>query len=326
MKYIIIIISITLSYIDEALQKQAFRKGTIMNQNLNYYRVFYTAAKYKNISKAADALFISQPAISKTLSKLEENLACTLFHRTSRGITLTAEGQLLFERIQDAFQIIDSGEEELRRMNELELGQIRIGVSTTLCKYILLPYLQNFIQKYPSIRITIECQSTIHTLALLETGTIDIGLIGSTKHSHDIVFEELRQIQDTFVAAPAYLQHNAIQQSNPADLFGRVNLMLLNEENISRQYINDYLYQNQIKTNQILEVGTMDLLIEFAKIGLGIACVIREFVETELEHGYLTEIAMPKPIKERSVGFAYSKSHAPSKATMQFLEYSLPPV
>lgn len=296
-----------------------------MNQNLNYYKVFYTVAKHKNISKAADALFISQPAISKTLSRLEENLDCTLFLRTSRGVTLTAEGRLLFERIQEAFQIIDSGEEELRHMNELELGQIRIGVSTTLCKYILLPYLQNFISKYPNIRITIECQSTLRTIELLESGSIDVGLIGSSKPNRNIHFLELRQIQDTFVAAPAYLQHVSIPASAPTDMFLSANLMLLNEENISRQYINDYLYQNQIKTNQILEVGTMDLLIDFAKIGLGIACVIREFVEQELEHGYLAEISMPESIKKRSVGFAYSKSHAPSKATMQFLEHSLSP-
>lgn len=297
-----------------------------MNQNLNYYKVFYTAAKYKNISKAADALFISQPAISKTLSKLEESLNCTLFYRTSRGITLTTEGQILFERIQEAFQIIDSGEEELRRMNELELGQIRIGVSTTLCKYILLPYLQTFIRKYPNIRITIECQSTLHTMELLENGSIDIGLIGSSKPNRNIHFLEVRQIQDTFVAAPSYLQHSTVSPSTPTDMFLSTNLMLLNEENISRQYINDYLYQNQIKTNQILEVGTMDLLIDFAKIGLGIACVIREFVKKDLETGCLTEITMPEPIPKRSVGFAYSKSHAPSKATMQFLEHSLPPI
>ncbi|MDE7366216.1 MAG: LysR family transcriptional regulator, partial [Lachnospiraceae bacterium] len=263
---------------------------------------------------------------SKTLSKLEESLNCTLFYRTSRGITLTAEGQILFERIQEAFQIIDSGEEELRRMNELEQGQIRIGVSTTLCKYILLPYLQTFIRKYPNIRITIECQSTLHTMELLENGSIDIGLIGSSKPNRNIHFLKLRQIQDTFVAAPSYLQHSAISASTPTDMFLSTNLMLLNEENISRQYINDYLYQNQIKTNQILEVGTMDLLIDFAKIGLGIACVIREFVEDDLKCGSLTEIPMPNAIPKRSVGFAYSKSHAPSKATMQFLEHSLPPV
>ena len=154
-----------------------------MNQNLNHYKVFYTVAKYKNISKAADALFISQPAISKTLSKLEENLGCSLFHRTSRGVTLTTEGQILYERIREAFQVIDSGEEEIRHINELGIGQIRIGVSTTLCKYILLPYLQDFIKEHPHIKITIECQSTLHTIEMLENGSIDIGLIGVPKKS-----------------------------------------------------------------------------------------------------------------------------------------------
>lgn len=294
-----------------------------MNQNLNYYKVFYTVAKYKNISKAAEVLFISQPAISKTLAKLEENLDCTLFQRTSRGVLLTAEGSLLYDRLQEAFQIIDSGEEELRRMNELDLGQIRIGVSTTLCKYILLPYLQNFIQNHPNIRFTIECQSTLHTISLLESGSIDLGLIGSSKHSSHITFLELRQIQDTFVAAPSYLQHSSILSSTPEDMFLSANLMLLNEENISRQYINDYLYKNQIKTNQILEVGTMDLLIDFAKIGLGAACVIREFVEENLVRGCLLELPLPNPIDKRSVGFALSKSRTPSKAAMQFLDYAL---
>ena len=294
-----------------------------MNQNLNHYKVFYTVAKHKNISKAADSLFISQPAISKTLSKLEEGLGCTLFNRTSRGVTLTAEGQILYERIREAFQVIEAGEEEIRHINELEIGQIRIGVSTTLCKYILLPYLNDFIKDYPNIKITIECQSTLHTIEMLENGLIDIGFVGIPKNKTSIVFHEIMQIQDTFVATQTYLDNLTLHDQGNQDLFSIANLMLLDEENITRQYINDYFYQNQIKTNQILEVSTMDLLIEFAKIGLGVACVIREFVETELSQRTLVELNMPEPIERRSVGFAYSKSHAPSKATMQFLDYFL---
>ncbi|MBQ8147322.1 MAG: LysR family transcriptional regulator [Lachnospiraceae bacterium] len=294
-----------------------------MNQNLNHYKVFYTVAKYKNISKAADALFISQPAISKTLSKLEENLGCSLFHRTSRGVTLTTEGQILYERIREAFQVIDSGEEEIRHINELGIGQIRIGVSTTLCKYILLPYLQDFIKEHPHIKITIECQSTLHTIEMLENGSIDIGLIGVPKNKHSIIFNEIKQIQDTFVATQTYLDNLSIREQDQQDLFSSANLMLLDEENITRQYINDYFYRNQIKTNQVLEVSSMDLLIEFAKIGLGVACVIREFVNDELNTGHLVELPIKNPIEARSVGFAYSKSHAPSKATMQFLNYIL---
>lgn len=300
-----------------------------MNQNLNYYKAFYMVAKYKNISKAADALFISQPAISKSLSRLEENLGCTLFSRTSRGVSLTADGEILYERIREAFAAIEAGEEELRHRTELGIGQLRIGVSTTLCKYILLPYLQNFIRQHPHIRITIECQSTLHTVELLESGQIDIGLIGAPKHHGTLTFLPLKKIQDTFVATQSYLDNLSIREHTDPDLFLSATLMLLDEENITRQYINDYFYRNQIKTNQILEVSSMDLLIEFAKIGIGAACVIREFVEQELKESTLIEIPMAEPIESRSIGFAYSNSHKLSKSALTFLNsvfpYQAPP-
>ncbi len=300
-----------------------------MNQNLNYYKAFYMVAKYKNISKAADALFISQPAISKSLSRLEENLGCTLFSRTSRGVSLTADGEILYERIREAFAAIEAGEEELRHRTELGIGQLRIGVSTTLCKYILLPYLQNFIRQHPHIRITIECQSTLHTVELLESGQIDIGLIGVPKHHGTLTFLPLKKIQDTFVATQSYLDNLSIREHADSDLFLSATLMLLDEENITRQYINDYFYRNQIKTNQILEVSSMDLLIEFAKIGIGAACVIREFVEQELKESTLIEIPMAEPIESRSIGFAYSNSHKLSKSALTFLNsvfpYQAPP-
>lgn len=300
-----------------------------MNQNLNYYKAFYMVAKYKNISKAADALFISQPAISKSLSRLEENLGCTLFSRTSRGVSLTADGEILYERIREAFAAIAAGEEELRHRTELGIGQLRIGVSTTLCKYILLPYLQNFIRQHPHIRITIECQSTLHTVELLESGQIDIGLIGAPKHHGTLTFLPLKKIQDTFVATQSYLDNLSIREHTDSDLFLSATLMLLDEENITRQYINDYFYRNQIKTNQILEVSSMDLLIEFAKIGIGAACVIREFVEQELKESTLIEIPMAEPIESRSIGFAYSNSHKLSKSALTFLNsvfpYQAPP-
>lgn len=300
-----------------------------MNQNLNYYKAFYMVAKYKNISKAADALFISQPAISKSLSRLEENLGCTLFSRTSRGVSLTADGEILYERIREAFAAIEAGEEELRHRTELGIGQLRIGVSTTLCKYILLPYLQNFIRQHPHIRITIECQSTLHTVELLESGQIDIGLIGAPKHHGTLTFLPLKKIQDTFVATQSYLDNLSIREHEDSNLFLSATLMLLDEENITRQYINDYFYRNQIKTNQILEVSSMDLLIEFAKIGIGAACVIREFVEQELKESTLIEIPMAEPIESRSIGFAYSNSHKLSKSALTFLNsvfpYQAPP-
>ena len=145
-----------------------------MSQNLTAYRIFYTVAKAGNISKAARELYISQPAISKSIQKLEENTGCKLFLRSSRGVKLTPEGELLYSYVKNAFETLSLGEEKLRRSIELGVGHLNIGVSSALCKYILLPYLKEFIRQHPYISISIACQSTNETLKLLDEEKIDI--------------------------------------------------------------------------------------------------------------------------------------------------------
>ena len=139
-----------------------------MEQNLSQYKIFYEVAKAGNISKAAKELYISQPAISKAISKLEDSLGLSLFTRSSRGVQLTSEGEILFEHTREAFDALDRGEQELKRIQEFDIGHLRIGVSNTLCKYILLPYLKTFIDQYPHMKVTIESQATAQTLARLE--------------------------------------------------------------------------------------------------------------------------------------------------------------
>ncbi|POP30586.1 LysR family transcriptional regulator, partial [Lactonifactor longoviformis] len=139
-----------------------------MDQNLSLYKVFYTVANSRNISKAASELFISQPAISKSIRKLEQSLGVTLFSRNSRGVQLTEEGEILYEYVERAFDSLQLGEAQLKKVNELGIGHLHIGVSTTLCKYMLLPYLKAFIKAHPHVKITIDCQSTNHTLQLLK--------------------------------------------------------------------------------------------------------------------------------------------------------------
>ena len=131
---------------------------------LTQYKVFHTVAILGNISKAAEKLYISQPAISKSLKQLEENLGVRLFNRNSRGVSLTEEGTLLFKHIHSAFEEISKGEDTLHRMTSLGLGTLRISASSTLCKYILLPYLKGFIRENPHIKINIECHSTTQSL------------------------------------------------------------------------------------------------------------------------------------------------------------------
>ena len=148
-----------------------------MTETLSSYHIFYEVAKCGNISKAASQLYISQPAISKSIQKLEDNLGAKLFIRSSKGVLLTPEGELLYQHAQVAFESLDIAEEQLHQMVNLGVGSIKIGVSSTLCKYMLLPYLKEFIKENPHIGISISCQSTNETLKLIEDNIIDIGLI-----------------------------------------------------------------------------------------------------------------------------------------------------
>lgn len=277
-----------------------------MEQNLSHYKIFFEVAKTGNISRAAKELYISQPAISKSISKLEDSLGVTLFTRNSRGVQLTEEGKLLFTHTQAAFEALNRGEQELKRVKDFHIGHLRIGVSNTLCKYILLPYLKIFIEKYPHIKITIEGQSTARTVDMLEQQRLDLGLIARPSNRRPLLFSPVMDIQDTFVATKSYLDNLYLREGgSDADLFQTGNFLLLDKSNVTRKYIDEYLNENQIVLNQLLEVTTMDLLIEFTKIGLGIGCVIKEFVQKELDSQALVQIPMDAPIKKRTVGFAY---------------------
>lgn len=292
-----------------------------MNQNLSSYRIFYTVANAGNISKAAKELYISQPAISKSIQKLEESLGCKLFSRSSRGVVLTEEGNLLYGHVRDAFETLTLGEDKLKRSIELGVGHLRIGVSTTLCKYMLLPYLKEFIKRNPHISISINCQSTNETLKLLDDNKIDIGLIGKPDNPKNIQFYYLDNIKDIFVATGDYLSHLSQRGIKEDEILQNSTLMLLDKNNMTRQYIDDYLQENQITVADSIDISNMDLLIDFAKIGVGVACVIKSFVKKELEDGTLTEIPLGIPIHEREVGFAYKSNLKPSKSLQTFIDF-----
>ena len=291
-----------------------------MEQNLSQYKIFYEVAKAGNISKAAKELYISQPAISKAISKLEDSLGLSLFTRSSRGVQLTSEGEILFEHTREAFDALDRGEQELKRIQEFDIGHLRIGVSNTLCKYILLPYLKTFIDQYPHMKVTIESQATAQTLARLEQQKIDLGLVAEPSVRRDLAFIPVMDIQDTFVTPPNYLENLYLREGQDTSLFETGNIMLLDTSNMTRHHVDEYMAENNIFPHQILEVTTMDLLIEFAKIGLGIACVIKELVQKELDSGMLVEIPLDIPIHRRTIGFAYHPANQ-AMALKTFLEF-----
>lgn len=275
-----------------------------MEQHLSQYRIFYEVARCGNISRAAKELYISQPAISKAIGKLEESLGTRLFLRNSRGVQLTPEGNVLFQHVAAAFDSLSRGEKELKRIHDFHIGQLKIGVSNTLCKYVLLPYLKSFVEKYPHVNITIESQSTAHTLEMLEARKIDIGLVAEPRARRGLNFTPVMEIHDGFICTPAYMENLTLREGPAPDIFKTGNIMLLDRSNMSRKHLDTYLSDRDIEVNQLLEVTDMALLIEFARIGLGIACVILDFVSDDLKNGTLMEVPLDAPIPRRVIGFA----------------------
>lgn len=289
-----------------------------MENHLNAYQIFVTVARLGNISAASKELYISQPAISKAIANLEDSLGTTLFIRSSRGVRLTEEGEILYPQIATGLTAIRHGEEQLKAYTKMGYGHLSIGVSTTLCKFVLLPVLQAFVREHPHIQISIENQSSIHTFDSLSSSTVDIGLVGETQSS-SMEFLPVMEITDTLVTTNSYL--SALRDRQKQDPDSRATLMLLDRDNLTRQYVDHYLTGSGLFNDQILEVSSMDLLIEFARINLGVACVIENFVAKELADQTLVHFPASPQIPGRKIGFAWPKQTNPNPAFHTFLTF-----
>lgn len=292
-----------------------------MEQNLSTYRIFFEVAKQGNISKAAESLYISQPAISKTIVRLEDNLNVKLFKRNSRGVSLTEEGEVLFRHVQEAIHHIEEAENALQKMKDYHIGHLDIGASTTLCRYILLPYLKKFMEEFPNIQINLKNQDSAKNIQVLEAQDIDIALVAIPKHlspNQKVILEQ--EVEDIFVASPKYIENLKALHGNNFSLFQNSTVMLMDDKNVSRHYIDMYIRENQLDFKQVIALNTMDLLIDFAKIDMGISCVIRSFVEKDLENGSLVQIDIAPPIPRRKIGFMYHANNC-SKSLESFLSF-----
>jgi Transcriptional regulator len=285
--------------------------------NLELYKAFYFVARYENISKASEQLFITQPAVSRSIRQLEDTLGCSLFFRTPRGVKLTQEGEILFNYIDKAFNFISNAEKELKDVKDLLHGEVRIGVSDTLCKYYLIPHLKLFNTLHPAINIHVTCPTTPGIIGLLKTGTIDFGIINMPYNDERLMFKNIMEVQDTFVVGEKY--RNLANKVQPLCEIIKYPMLLLEKSSNSRLYINRYFNDNAISVNPAFELGNIDLLIQFAKYNFGIACVIKNFISDELEKGRLYEINPIEKIPPRFIGVAWLKDVPLSKASRELI-------
>lgn len=267
-------------------------------ENLEYYKVFYYVAKTGSLTLAAGELMISQPAVSQSLKQLETALRTKLFVRASRGIRLTAEGELLYSYVAKGCEQIALGEQRLKQMLNLELGEIHIGASDMTLQFYLLPYLEIFHERYPAIKVNVSNAPTPETLANLRENKIDLGVVSTPfDQREDLCAVQVREIEDVFVAGRKFIQY----KNHMLDLqeLEKMPIIYLDGATSTRNYMDAFLVQNGVHIQPEFQLATSDMIVQFALRNLGVGCVMRDFAKEYLEDGRLFELRFNRIIPKR---------------------------
>lgn len=269
-----------------------------MIDNLEYFKVFYYVAKAGSVTGAARELAVSQPAVSQAIRQLESQLGVSLFYRAAKGVRLTREGQLLFSYVEKGYEQMELGLEKLLRLQNMQGGEIRIGASDMTLQYFLLPYLERFHEEYPDIKMVVTNAPTPETLAFLEEGKIDFGVVSTPfEEQKGLEIVPVREIEDVFVGGRRFIAY----KNRTLDLQELESLpMICLEKNTStRSYMDRFLLQSGVKIQPEFELATSDMIVQFALRSLGIGCVVRDFAAEYLESGVLFALRFNKIIPKR---------------------------
>ncbi len=287
-----------------------------MNINLELYRIFYMVAKYKHMTKASEELHISQPAISQSIKKLEDQLGGTLFLRSNKGMELTDEGKMFYEYVEGALELINNAENEFTSFKDLSKGEIKIGCSTTLTKLILLDVLKKFHLDYPNINVNITNDLTSNLINDLKLGRLDFVIFNESNIKEtNLNLQKIKELKQGFIYNPSFYEDEI---TNFEDL-NNYPLILQKQESNSRKLLDYIALNNNVKLLPKMEVVSQDLITEFVNIGLGIGFVIIDLAKRNFKN--LNELKLNKKIPNINVYLATNKSISLTFASKTFIKY-----
>ena len=288
-----------------------------INISAELYKIFYYVAMEGSISRTAEKLFITQPAVSRSIKQLEGKIGSMLLFRTPRGVTLTKEGQLLFNFVEQAFNYLSLGEKMISQMKTLESGEISIGVGDSICKHYLIPYLKRYNTDYPNVNIHITNQKSFQIIEMLKHGMIDVGIVNLPIEDEQLRITRVMDIHDCFVVGSKY-KHLTEQPLALKDLT-KYPIMLIEKGSNSRRYVEEFLMSHGVSLKPDFELGNFELLAQFAMINLGLACIAREFFPVEIEGGMLHIVPLEEEIPARGIGLISLKVVPLSSATKELI-------
>lgn len=291
-----------------------------MNINYEYYKIFYTVALYGNITKAANSLYISQPAVTKSLQKLETELGITLFNRSPKGVTLTENGKIFYEFVKNGVECFMNGEHKITSLKNLETGTIKIGASSTVTKYFLVNFIEKFHILYPNIDISITNNLTKNLIYDLKKGSLDILIANLPMEEDDeLSITPCATLHDCFAGNLDY-KKQILKKISLNELVSNYPIITQKEPSNTRSFLNSLMIEKHIDFHPQFDIVSYALVKEFAKIGLGISYITKEFSKEELENNNLFEIPIKETIPKRNLGIVLQKNMICNLATQKLIE------
>ena len=291
-----------------------------MNINFELYKIFYTVVKCGNITKAAEELYISQPAVSKSIKKLEDSLGGKLFNRTKKGVMLTEEGKEFYGYVKAAMENFSNAENRFNDLINLETGTIRIGISATLTKYFFIPYLEQFHKLHPNIDIKIYTEVTKILYKKLKDGIIDIVILNLPfmyEDDKEVTINKIKEVQDAFYVSKSFkeLENKKLSLKDIEDY----KFLFQGTGSNTRTFLDNYLKENNIKIKPYMELNSYSLVNYLTKAGLGIGYLTIDFTDEK----ELIKLNIKEKIPKRSIGIMYSNKNLPSFATKEMINIIL---
>lgn len=280
-----------------------------MNIDLNAYKTFYLVAKYHSFTKASQELYISQPAVTQTIKKLEDQLNIELFKRSSSGtITLTPAGEVVYYYAEKIFNLAIANKTVIQKAKDASFEIINIGVPAHIGAFYLSKYLKKFNEIYPNIKFNIVNKKSDEMIIMLKKRELDVVIDTNMNELEDdlLATTKILDLDSCFVCGEKYADLSKSEQINLKELL-KYPLILPGETTSNRKMIDYKLKERGITLSPLIEANSSSISRQLIIEGLGIGWMIKEFVQEDIDKHILYELNVDFEQVLTPISIAYNK-------------------
>ena len=275
--------------------------------NYTYLNVFYTVAKLQNISKAAEELGVTQPAVSRIISNIEKEYHTKLFFRSKTGVSLTRDGQNLFEMIKAPLIELEKVSNNLSSNKTLDKVTIHIGATSTALYCYLFKHLEDDIKKiFPNVNFKIYSDSSTKLLNMVSNGSIDFAFITTPYQGReDLETHNVVKLNDILIAPISY--KDQIKDKVSIKDLENYPFILLSKEMQFREYIDNFLNKYKVHVTPVYETDSSAILTPFVELGYGLTFIPDEMAIKSINEGKCYQVNIREKLPDRYIAFAIKK-------------------